>query len=259
MVIFEGKVHISTWLTDPNLPPKWVIALSDNGWTSNELGLAWLSEVFEPNTKPRTVGTHRLLILDGHNSHANPEFDQFRSDRSIITLCMPPHSSHLLQPLDVGCFSPLKHAYRNQIAEFIRLGINHVDKAEFLPAFMQARIEALSEPNIRSGFAAAGLVPLDPDRVVSTLSIRPNTPPEAVLLQEQLQLETPHNQAQLERQIKLIKDYLRHQSKSPPSLAYTAIDQVVKGYEMSMHGTALLTSKYEKLRVVNGRQRGREQ
>ena len=24
---------------------------------------------------------------------------------------MPPHSSHLLQPLDVGCFAPLKHAY----------------------------------------------------------------------------------------------------------------------------------------------------
>ena len=92
---------------------------------------------------------------------------------------MPAHSSHVLQPLDVGCFSPLKRAYGTQIGNYIRLGIHHVDKAEFFPVFMQARIQAFSDQNIRSGFAAAGLVPLDPDQVLSTLQIRLNTPPEA--------------------------------------------------------------------------------
>ncbi|KAF2785938.1 hypothetical protein K505DRAFT_260981, partial [Melanomma pulvis-pyrius CBS 109.77] len=32
---------------------------------------------------------------------------------NIVVVCMPPHSLRLLQPLDVGCFSPLKWAYRD--------------------------------------------------------------------------------------------------------------------------------------------------
>lgn len=144
MVIFKGKVQLSTWFESTNLPPDWVIALSENGWTSNKLGMKWLAELFIPVTALKTVGKYRLLILDGQGSHATAEFDQFCSDHLIITLFVPAHSLHLLQPLDVGCFSPLKRAYGSQIAEFIRLGINHVDKAEFLLASKQARINALS-------------------------------------------------------------------------------------------------------------------
>ncbi|KAF1922766.1 uncharacterized protein M421DRAFT_409684 [Didymella exigua CBS 183.55] len=32
---------------------------------------------------------------------------------------MPPHLSHLLQPLDVGCFAPLKKAYRRQAEDLM--------------------------------------------------------------------------------------------------------------------------------------------
>ena len=255
MVIFKGKVHLSTWFETTQLPPDWAIALSDNGWTSNELGLKWLTEIFEPNTASKSIGKYRLLILDGHGSHATPEFDQYCSDRSIITLCMPPHSSHLLQPLDVGCFSPLKRAYGTQISEFIRLGIHHVDKAEFLLAFMQARIEALSIRNIQSGFAAAGLVPPDPDQVLSKLQIRPCTPPKAPVQQTQWQPETPHNVAQLERQVKAIKDYLQRRSKSPPSPTDAAINQLVKGCQTAMHSAVLLADENEKLRAANERQK----
>ena len=51
---------------------------------------------------------------------------------------MPPHSSHLLQPLDVGCFSPLKRAYSREVEGLIRHYINHITKLEFLPAFKAA-------------------------------------------------------------------------------------------------------------------------
>ena len=42
MVIFKGKVHISSWYENNNLPPDWTIALSANGWTNDKLGLHWL-------------------------------------------------------------------------------------------------------------------------------------------------------------------------------------------------------------------------
>jgi hypothetical protein len=73
--------------------------------------MTWLQSIFDKYTKDRTVGKYRLLILDGHKSHFTAEFEQYCLKNSIIPLCMPPHSSHLCQPLDVGCFSSLKNSY----------------------------------------------------------------------------------------------------------------------------------------------------
>lgn len=176
MVILKGKVHLQNWYEYCQLPSDWVISLSPKGWTSNEHSIWWLINVFEPSTRPRTIGAYRLLILDGHESHCTPEFDQYCKDHSIVTLCMPPHSSHILQPLDVGCFAALKKSYGNQVANLMRLGINHIDKAEFLSCFEKARSEAFSLSNIHSGFAATGVIPFDPERVLSTIST-PHTPP----------------------------------------------------------------------------------
>jgi hypothetical protein len=109
-IILKARHHLSSWYKDGEIPPDWVIGVSDNGWTTNELGLAWLKH-FDAYTKTRTIGLVRLLILDGHESHNSTEFNKYCKDNKIVTLCMPPHSSHLLQPLDVGCFAPLKKAY----------------------------------------------------------------------------------------------------------------------------------------------------
>ena len=48
---------------------------------------------------------------------------------------MPPHSSYLLQPLNVRCFSPLKRAYGREIEGFMKSLVNHITKAEFLITF----------------------------------------------------------------------------------------------------------------------------
>lgn len=109
-----GKQHINTWYDGPARIKDWLIGVSANGWTTNEHGVAWLKH-FNAYTKLRTIGTYRLLIIDGHESHNSVDFQDYCREYKIITLQMPPHSSHLLQPLDVGCFSPLKRAYGNEI------------------------------------------------------------------------------------------------------------------------------------------------
>jgi hypothetical protein len=45
------------------------------------------------------------------------------------------------------------------------LGFNFIDKHDFLIAFPAARTIAYKAENIRNGFIATGLVPLNPDRV----------------------------------------------------------------------------------------------
>ena len=108
LIIFEAVMHQAAWYENSLLLYNWSIAVSENGWMNNQIGLTWLKTVFNKHTKDCSVDQYRLLILDGHGSHVTPEFNQYCLECSIIILCMPPHSSHLLQPLDVDCFSVLK-------------------------------------------------------------------------------------------------------------------------------------------------------
>ena len=170
---------------------------------------------------------------------------------------MPAHSSHLLQPLDVGCFSVLKQSYGRLVEQFISRSINHIDKHEFLPLYRQARQEALHQNNIQAGFAATGLVPYSPDRVLAQLHTEYQTPSPQRSPQSNTSwaAETPHNIAELQQQAALLRRYLKQRTHSPPSPTEQALSQLVKGCEMAMSSAVLLTSENEKLRVENQRQK----
>ena len=179
MVIFAGTYHLSAWY-EGGLPRDWLLGVSDNGWTTNDHRMDWLRH-FDAHTESRTVGGYRLLILDGHKSHQSEKFQNYYEEHKIITLCMPPHSSHLCQALDVGCFSILKRAYSRKVERLMRNHINHITKLEFLPAFMVAYSQAFTEKNIRSAFQATGIVPYAPDAILSRLDVRLRTPTPASL------------------------------------------------------------------------------
>ena len=159
------------------MPTDWRFEVSDNGWTNDAIGLNWLQKTFIPSTTSRKKGRYRLLILDSHGSHVLAEFDTICSQNDIIPICMPSHSSHLLQPLDTGYFAGLEKAYSDLVDSQVKLSISRIDKCDFLAAYPRARKVAFKSQTIINSFAAAGLVPFDPIRVVSKLDIRLHTPP----------------------------------------------------------------------------------
>jgi hypothetical protein len=112
----------SAWVEDIKAGEHEVfISSSPSGWSNNEIGLAWLEQVFDRYTKQR-AGRWRLLILDGHGSHITMEFIEYCDRYRILLMILPPHSTHTLQPLDVVLFKPLSQAYSNELT-------NHLHKA----------------------------------------------------------------------------------------------------------------------------------
>lgn len=248
-IILTGQYHLSAWY-EAEIPRDWVIAVSDNGWTNNKLGVQWLKH-FNAYTQTRTIGARRLLVLDGHESHHSLEFQELCKENNIYTLCMPPHSSHLLQPLDVGCFSPLKRAYSREIESLIRHHINHITKLEFLPAVRTAYDRSFTSANICSAFKAAGLVPHQPDAVLSRLDVQLRTPTPPAALDAPWQTRTPSNVRELEAQSTLIRERVRKHKSSSPASIIEAIDQLKKGAEVMMLSAELMRDRIAGLERAN--------
>ena len=150
-LIVQGVNHLASWSTECDLPPTWVIKPSPNGWTDNQTALEWIQH-FNKHTKARQRGVYRMIVLDGHDSHHSTQFEAYCQKNNIITLCLPAHSSHLTQPLDVGCFSALKRAYGCELEDLIKAHITHITKLEFFIAFKSAHFKAITPDNIKAGF-----------------------------------------------------------------------------------------------------------
>lgn len=75
--------------------------------------------------------------MDGHVSHMTWEFFDFCLNHKIVPFCLPPHSTHLLQPLDVGLFGPLQKHYSNILDEDMEEsgGDTGINKGTFLKYF----------------------------------------------------------------------------------------------------------------------------
>ncbi|KAF2002435.1 DDE-domain-containing protein [Amniculicola lignicola CBS 123094] len=156
-------------------------ALSDSGYTDSYISLQWLKLIFDPETKAQA--THisgvlkpRVLICDGFETHETLKILEFCLSNNIILCRLPSHTSHKLQPCDVSTFAPLKAAYRDQVERLERGGVNKIGKEHFTSLYSPARIKAFTPRNIKAGFAACGLFPFNPDRVLNSMP----KPPEPI-------------------------------------------------------------------------------
>jgi hypothetical protein len=214
----------------------------------------WLINHFIPHTNGCVMGRYRMLILDGHGSHLTAEFDHTYTENNIIPVCMPPHSSHLLQPLDISCFAILKRQYRQLVEQQIKLGFNHINKINFLTAFPKARTIAYKAKTIQNGFAATRLMPFNPDQVYQQLTIQlrtPTPPPSQSSNTQSSCLQTPQNPHQFKRQLTTIKKRISQRTGSPLNSVNKVINQMSKAYEMTTNSLMLLGKEVHDLQATH--------
>jgi len=164
-IIFTGMNIVINWL--PKIVPKgWKFSCNASGWTNNFHGVQWLKTLFDPETKAKANGRKRLLICDGHDSHISPEFVRYCMNNGIEQALLIPHSSHMMQPLDVGVFGPLKKAMSKELNVIFRTGISRIQKPEWVEFYDKARRRGITTENILAGWRGAGLFPLNKHRII---------------------------------------------------------------------------------------------
>jgi hypothetical protein len=164
MIIWLATTHRSKWTTFPT--PGWHYACSESGYTDSKISFEWLKRVFEPQTKGHANGKPRVLICDGFGTHETLEILELCFENNITLCRLPSHTSHKLQPCDIGVFAPLKSAYRDEVERLFRGGVNTVGREHFTLLYSPARDKAFTKRNTIAAWAATGLFPLNPDRVI---------------------------------------------------------------------------------------------
>ena len=156
---------------------------------------------------------------------------------------MPAHSSHILQPLDVVCFSPLKLKYSHRVRDLARRRVYHINKEGFLPAFKDAFFDVFTYENCKKAFEAAGLVPINAQRVLNRLEVRLRTPPPVALPESPWQSQTPSNTHEFGSQARLVSDAI----VQSPEEARGGFSKLVKGAEEMLHQNAIQAARIHEL------------
>ena len=116
----------------------------------------------------------KVLISDNLSSHLSVEIISQCQANDIRFVFLPPNSTHITQPLDVAFFRPVKMAWRKILCEWKSRPGNAgstLAKDEF-PALLkqvEAAVGFLNSKNLREGFRACGIYPLDQNVVLAKL------------------------------------------------------------------------------------------
>jgi hypothetical protein len=191
-----------------------------------------------------------MLVLNEHESHISIQFDEYCKAHNIVAVCLPSHSSHLTQPLDVACFKVLKQNYSLELDVFIKMHITYITKIEFFITFQAAYNKTMTPKNIKTRFHNAGLVPFDLQAVISRLDVKlrtptPTGPPPAKA--DSWVSKTLHNSTEALSQAKFIKNKIACHQGSSPTPILNASTQGAKGLEVVAHKLAIATAQIDTL------------
>ncbi|KIL61811.1 hypothetical protein M378DRAFT_82050, partial [Amanita muscaria Koide BX008] len=157
--VFAGTKMHQEWFDEENI----LVALSENGWTSNFIGAEWFEKVFVPQAKARNASAQPiLLIYDGHRSHETVRLRQLAEVHGIHLFCLPAHTTHRLQPLDVGIFGPLQRAWQQCCNQYLEEHGQGILKKDVIREYMKARESAFKEETIIHAWKKTGMCPLNP-------------------------------------------------------------------------------------------------
>jgi hypothetical protein len=225
-LIFEGKNVHSGWIPDVT-PPGWAFSTSNKGWTSDIYAYKWLTTRYEPLTC-RNDGKRRLLIIDGYTSHYTTRFLTFCIIKKIDLGLLPPHTSHVMQPLDIASFSPLKTAITSEVDAIFRTSSKRILRVEWTSAYIRARGKYFKPSTIESAFRKSGIYPFNPEIILSTL----DPPSIGIPLEED-------DSSLLEEVPRILRERLR--DKTPPIIPFEdLVEEVISRGVLSPRSRAFI-------------------
>ena len=130
-----------------------------SGWTDEDCSFDYLKNLFIPNTKH--FQKPFLLMFDGHYSHLSIKSVRLAIEHNICLLCLPSHSTHLLQPLDIYTLQYVQQQWKELPWERNKTTSTKLNKRDFIQLFSKLYNYALIPAHCLAAFAKTGIFPFD--------------------------------------------------------------------------------------------------
>ena len=139
--------------------PDTLFAHSDSGWMNYDIYFEWF-EFFLKNIPPKRPV---VLIQDGHASHMSIKLIELARANDVHLLCLPAHTTHILQPLDMGVFKPFKTYFSKACTSYLAKHPGRVITNDMIASLVAtAWANTFSPNNIMGGFRKTGIFPINP-------------------------------------------------------------------------------------------------
>ncbi|KAI8654437.1 HTH CENPB-type domain-containing protein [Fusarium keratoplasticum] len=154
---------------------EWMIHFNRCSWAKSAKAQQILCEstfnmIFPPISHAADTTIWRLIVFDGFTGHGVFAVREYCAKFCIITAPLPPHSTHVLQPMDVGVFQPLKNAHQKLLGKWLRKGNISFSRTDFVRGFQEVFEEGFTAHNIISGFEKSGIYPPNPKPAIAYLA-----------------------------------------------------------------------------------------
>lgn len=133
---------------------------SESGWMCSSTFYECMTNIFNPWVEEKQIQKPILFFLDGHKSHLTLHLSNFCSENGIEIIALYPNATHILQPLDLAVFRPLKVFWKKTEIEWtLENPGRNIKKENFAPVLQKA-VSKITTECIKSG-----LFPFGPDYV----------------------------------------------------------------------------------------------
>lgn len=100
------------------MPETWAFGRSETGWMTSETFYEYITNCFHPWLVANKIKLPILLFVDGHASHVTYHLTDYCSKNGIILVALYPNATHIVQPMDVSAFRPMKGSWLKAVLDW---------------------------------------------------------------------------------------------------------------------------------------------
>ena len=162
-VLYKGKNLYTTWTQGG--PAGVCYSVSKSGWMEEANFQYWFEKQFFPSVRHLTATGPVVMFYEGHYPHLGIPLILKARSFGIHLFCLPPNTTHVLQPLDVRVFGPLKASWRKILKAYrLRTRAANVTKDRFPKLISELWDCCFTPSQLKAAFKSTGLSPLNPSK-----------------------------------------------------------------------------------------------
>lgn len=244
MAVFKYERIPSSIINE--LPDHWSFGRTESGWMTSSTFFEYVANIFHPWLLEKNIKLPIVLFVDGHSSHLTYSLSEFCSENGIHLVALHPNATHIIQPMDVAAFRPLKHIWKQAVHSYKIKNAGAKLKRENFAPLVDAVLQQLKPESLMNGFRSSGIFPFNKNAINYDKYFKNNkvkqTGQESTISKEMLRIHFKFIQSRIG--IDMVKKFENHSPENGDTSLYLLWKQLKEECNMETNTEVTDTEVY---------------